>query len=77
MIPEDRINDFFAYARKRHEIYLKRKAGEPPPWTDDPILQQYRFTNVFRELDKTTLWFKKYVRGPMRKSPEVFPDSYT
>ena len=73
MIPEDRVNDFFAYARKRHEIYLKRKAGEPPPWTDDPIFQQYRFTNVFRELDKTTLWFKKYVRGPMRKSPEVFP----
>jgi hypothetical protein len=71
MLPEENVAAFFAYARKRHAIYLKRQAGEPPPWTPDPILQQFRFTNVFRELDKTTLWFKEFVREPLYADPKV------
>lgn len=67
-----RVDDFFAFARKRHAIYLARKAGKPrSEWTDDPILQNYRFTNVFRELDRTTIWFRENVREPMRSDPEV------
>jgi hypothetical protein len=62
---------FFAYARERHQVYLKRRAGKPQPWTQEPILQEYRFTNVFRELDKTTEWFRKNVRDPLQDSPEV------
>lgn len=66
-----RVEDFFAYARERHAIYLRRAAGAPPPWTDDPVLQQYRFCNVFRELDSTTQWFRTNVREPLRERPEV------
>lgn len=63
---------FFRYARARHEIYLRRAAGRPrEEWTKDPILQQYRFTNVFRELDRTTAWFREHVRDPMRNDPKV------
>lgn len=62
---------FFRYAIARHQIYLRRLAGEPKPWTKDPILQTYRFTNVYRELDKTTLWFKKHVRDKYRAEPEA------
>jgi hypothetical protein len=64
---------FFAYARERHQIYLNRAAGQPRPWTEEPVLQQYRFTNVFRELDKTTLWFRDKVREPLRDSQAVLP----
>ncbi len=64
---------FFAFARARHEIYLKRRDGKPPPWTKDPILQRYRFTNVFRELDATTIWFANNLRKPLRNSIEVLP----
>jgi hypothetical protein len=56
---------FFAYARARHEITLKRATGLPRPWTSDPILDTYRFTNVFREMDRTTEWIAKHVRGPL------------
>lgn len=62
---------FFRYARARHQITLDRAAGKPRPWTKDPILQNYRFTCVFRELDKTTKWFADNVRNPMRDKPEV------
>lgn len=65
------VESFFKFARDRHDIYLKRKAGQSRPWTEDPILHQYRFTNVFRELDATTVWFKNNVREPMRAKPEV------
>ena len=64
---------FFAFARARHQIYLRRKNGQPPPWTDDPILQRYRFTNVFRELDATTVWFRQHLRDPLKNLVEVLP----
>lgn len=66
------FDKFFDYARERHQIYLNRAAGKPrTQWTKDPILQQYRFTNVFRELDATTDWFRQKVRDPLRAKPEV------
>jgi hypothetical protein len=66
-----RIGDFFAYARERHAIHLRRQSGQPAPWTEDEILRNNRFCSVFREDDKTTLWFNKNVRGPLRDKPEV------
>lgn len=67
---KNRIKDFFSYARKRHEIYLKKQSD--PTWeTKDPILHKYRFTNVFRELDKTTVWFRENVRDRLKDRPEV------
>lgn len=56
------IEDFFRFARERHAIYLRRQASLPAPWTADPILQQFSFTNVFRQLDKTTQWYTENVR---------------
>lgn len=52
---------FFNYARERYQILLNRRAGLPKPWTDDPILQSYRFCNVFREDDTTTQFIRKHV----------------
>lgn len=41
------------------------------PWTTDPVLQNNFFCNPFRELDKTTQWFRENVREPLRNSPDV------
>ncbi|AAT69495.1 gp19 [Alphaproteobacteria phage PhiJL001] len=66
-----RLSEFFAFARERHQIYRRRSEGIEGPWTTDPILQDYRFTNVFRELDKTTVWFRENVREPLRDDRRV------
>lgn len=59
------LQSFFEYVQERYRIYLRRKAGEPKPWTTDPILQEYRFCNVMREDDKVTVWFReKYRQWP-------------
>lgn len=64
---------FFKFARDRHSIYLHRRDGFPAPWTQDPVLQQVRFTNVFRELDRTTIWFRQNIRDPLRRDRWVVP----
>jgi len=67
---QDAVRRFFAYARERHQIYVNRVLlRKEPPWTKDPILQQYRFTNVFRELDRTTIWFRVNVRDLYSTTP--------
>lgn len=63
---------FFAYARERQQILIRRRAGLPrSEWTKDEILRTYRFCNVFREDDATTTWFREKVRDRMRHSPDV------
>lgn len=63
---------FFKYAREREAIRQRRECDkQPSPWTDDPILHQYRFCNVYREDDRVTRWFRKHVREPLRDSPDV------
>lgn len=69
---EQRVARFFSYARMRHEIYLRRQAGEPRPWTKDPILSSYRITNVFRELDATTVALRQ-MTNEHRDDPRLLP----
>lgn len=35
-------------------MYERRLDGEPGPWTTNPILSSYRFTNVFRAADRVS-----------------------
>lgn len=42
---------YLNFVAERHSVWEKRHAGEPAPWTDDPILRNHKFTNVFRILD--------------------------
>lgn len=56
---------YFETARERERIRRLRDSGAPRPWTTDPIFAGFRFTNVHRENDKTTAWFRKNVRDPL------------
>ncbi len=42
------------FADERHRVYLQRVAGQPQPWTRDPVLSTYRFTNAFRAADRVS-----------------------
>jgi hypothetical protein len=63
--------EFIEFMKARQEIYLAKERGDPWPWSDDPIFQKYSFTNVYRENDKTTVWFHENIRGYMRNTIEV------
>lgn len=59
------IEEYFATARERYNIKLRRENGDSRPWTTDKIFQNWRFCNVHREDDKTTRWFSHHVRDPL------------
>jgi alpha-glutamyl/putrescinyl thymine pyrophosphorylase clade 1 len=61
-------NEYFAAARERYWIWMQRQVNQPPPWTNDLIFRYWRFTNVHREDDKTTVWFRENIRDPLNKS---------
>ena len=42
------------FASERHRIYLKRVCGVHPPWTNDPVLRAFKFTNSFRASDRVS-----------------------
>lgn len=53
------------WIRERYSIYVKRNVDKlPAPWTSDPILQSYRFCNVYREHDRVTAWLAQNWRTP-------------
>lgn len=53
-------------AQRSHKTFL---SGPKPlqynDLTDDPILGEFRFCNVFREDDKVTAWFRENIRNPL------------
>lgn len=63
---------FFDFIVERHAIYERRARGQSAPWTTDPILAEYRFCNVYRELDRVTQWIAKQWRAPNAKDPDVW-----
>ena len=52
--------DFYKFMISREELRLVKETGAPWPWSDDEILNTYKFTNVKREHDRTTKWMRKH-----------------
>lgn len=55
------LDTLFSFMAERHRIFNRRVAGEPRPWTEDEILDNYPFTNVFRIYDRTTQYILRHV----------------
>ena len=52
---------YWKFAHQRHKIYVSRVNKEPPPWTNDPVLSRYKFTNVFRASDRVSQYLIKNI----------------
>lgn len=64
------VNEYFRTARERYGIrFLKEISKSDRPWTADPVFLDWRFCNVHREHDKTTVWFRQNVRNLLIDAP--------
>ena len=45
---------YWRFAARRQAVLEARLAGDPPPWTDDPIIAAHRFTNTYRVADRVS-----------------------
>jgi hypothetical protein len=61
-VPRPSVYDLYWYfAGERQATFEKRVHGVPPPWTRDPILQTYKFCNVFRASDRVSQYLIRHV----------------
>ena len=74
MIKRQEVYDLYWYfACERQNIFFKKMNGEAAPWTDDFILQEYKFCNSYRVNDRVSQYLlknviyngKKYSHGDM------------
>lgn len=50
---------------ERENVRLSRLAGKSrEEWTNDPVLQKYKFTNIHREHDRVSQWLNDKVMRP-------------
>ncbi len=67
-----KTKELFKFIQERHTIFTRRLAGQAKPWTKDPILQSYRFCNIYRENDTVTQWIAVNWREPFYSDPDLW-----
>ena len=52
----DTKKELLHWVSERESVRIKKEAGLPKPWTNDPVLRDYKFCNVRREDDTVSKW---------------------
>lgn len=66
-------DELWRLAGERQAIYFRRLASSPGPWTEDPILRRFKFTNAYRASDRTSQFLIRNVIYAGNQDPaEVF-----
>ena len=64
---------FWQFALERQRIFFRRIEGCSPPWTHDPILARFKFTNAYRASDRVSQYLIRHViYEGQQSSEEVF-----
>jgi hypothetical protein len=63
---------FLHFVSERESIRVKRAQGLPAPWTDDPILHKYKFTNIRRKDDRVSKWVIEHLIEPATDSGDEY-----
>jgi hypothetical protein len=59
--PSSVYDTFWRFACERQQMFDRRVAMCPYPWTADPILHHYRFTNAYRASDRVSQYLLRNV----------------
>lgn len=52
---------YWRFATERQDLYFNRIAHTQGPWTSDPVLAQYKFTNAYRAADRVSQYLIRNV----------------
>lgn len=63
-------NTYWEFISKRQDIFFKRFDNVEYPWSDDYILNNYKFTNVYRATDRVSQYLIKNVIYNGNQAPE-------
>ncbi|MEW8684779.1 MAG: nucleotide kinase domain-containing protein [Candidatus Thiodiazotropha sp.] len=54
-------NQYWHFAKLRQDIFFDRISGKCHPWSDDDVLNTYKFTNAYRASDRVSQYLIKNV----------------
>jgi hypothetical protein len=54
-------NSYWRFAVERQNVFFRRLANESGPWTTDPIISIYKFTNAYRASDRVSQYLIRHV----------------
>lgn len=71
--PSIAYNTYWEFATERQNIFFRRLEKEKYPWTEDDIIDKYKFTNVYRATDRVSQYLiKNIIYKGSQKPEEVF-----
>jgi len=59
--PSKVFNTYWQFAAERQKVFFNRIRNLPHPWSEDSILQKYKFTNAYRASDRVSQYLIKEV----------------
>lgn len=64
-------DSYWRLAVERQNVFFRRLANEPEPWTSDPIISAHKFTNAYRASDRVSQYLIRRViyRDDLPNSP--------
>lgn len=54
-LDQEILGEIAQFIKERMLIWKRKSSGVTPPYSSDPILQNFRFCNIYRELDRQTI----------------------
>lgn len=57
------FDTYWRFAAERQNVFFRRASHSQPPWTSDPILLRYRFTNAYRAADRVSQFLIRQVQA--------------
>lgn len=57
---------------EREAIRVARENGHPAPWTNDPVLGRYKFTNIHRADDRVSRWILSNLITPYQSRADLW-----
>ena len=63
------FDTYWRFAAERQAIFFRRFKEEYPPWTADPVLLHYKFTNAYRASDRVSQYLIRHVLYNGDQSP--------
>ena len=59
--PTPVFDSYWTFAAERQAVYHARAQGKRGPWTNNPVLQEYKFTNAYRASDRVSQYLIRNV----------------
>lgn len=65
---------YWKFAAERQEVFFNKIRNQTSPWTDDAVLNQFKFTNAYRAADRVSQYLIKNIiyKGEQNSSEVLF-----